>query len=119
MFDFIDEQRSGGGGLQGLRSKLPQSELPADTLERVRAEIGTTENARVARRMVETCISFLQATGGKLVLKLEEQAGAGWGFFLFASKQKHVSPLVCPGFMLVSAFVWCTRRGGTPVRLCA
>ena len=75
VFDFIDEQRSGGGGLQGLRSKLPQSELPADLLERIRLEIGSTENARVARRMVETCISFLQATGGKLVMKLEEQAG--------------------------------------------
>ena len=74
MFEFLDERRS-ASGLQSLRQKLAQVDLPSDVCDRIRTELGTTDSARLARRIVETVISFVQATGGTLVQKLDVQAG--------------------------------------------
>eukprot|EP00455_Lapot_gusevi_P008910 TRINITY_DN1393_c0_g1_i11.p1 TRINITY_DN1393_c0_g1~~TRINITY_DN1393_c0_g1_i11.p1 ORF type:complete len:543 (+),score=276.56 TRINITY_DN1393_c0_g1_i11:197-1630(+) len=53
-----------------LRQKLKQEPLPKDILQLALKELGSPQAARHCLELLETCVSFLQETGGHLVQQL-------------------------------------------------
>lgn len=53
-----------------LRQKVRQEVLPKDVAEQIIKELGSPSAARVCLELIETCTSFIMATGGALVQRL-------------------------------------------------
>jgi hypothetical protein len=54
-----------------LRQKVAQEALAKDVQQAIIKELGSPSQARICLELLETCISFLQATGGSFVQHLD------------------------------------------------
>jgi hypothetical protein len=59
------------GSTYALRQKVKQEPLTKEMMQAVLKELGTTSRARACLELLETCVSFLQATGGAFVQVLD------------------------------------------------
>lgn len=73
-FQYTFEQHL-QGGLASLRTKVKQSPLSREVNETIRRDISTPALAYNTIGFLETVISFLTATGGAIVEKLDDQLG--------------------------------------------
>ena len=60
-FTFANETRM-SGALSNLKSRIPQSELTTDDKSKIIKELGTLQNIKKLKNIVEICIGFLSAT---------------------------------------------------------
>jgi len=58
-------------GTSQLKQKVKQEALSKDTCDKIVKELGSASRARQCLELLETCISFLQATGGSFVQTLD------------------------------------------------
>lgn len=68
MMQYTNTQQE---GTYLLKQKVRQEPLSKETEEKILKELGSPSVARACLELLETCISFLQATGGSFVQKLE------------------------------------------------
>jgi len=54
-----------------LRQKVSQELLDKETMDQIVKELGSKTEARKCMELLETCISFLQATGGSFIQHLD------------------------------------------------
>jgi len=73
-FVFAHEQHL-SGGMAPLRQKVKQQPLPPDTEDAIRRDITTPAQASRCIEVLETAISFLTATGGSFMKRLDETVG--------------------------------------------
>ena len=74
MIQYTDEQQI-NTSTQLLKQKLYQEELNNETKNSILKEITTPSQARSALELLETCINFLQATGGSIIQHLSSNVG--------------------------------------------
>lgn len=75
MFEFANEQRQ-AGGTASLKQKVPQEPLPRDLQRSILADLASPSNAQACLEVLDTAISFLQATGGSVVQTLDASVGS-------------------------------------------
>lgn len=63
MMQYTNAQ-SGNAGT--LKQKVKQEKLPTEMADKILKELGSPIQARACLELLETCISFLLATGGSL-----------------------------------------------------
>jgi hypothetical protein len=68
MIQYTNAQ---AGGTFLLKQKVKQESLPKEMTDKILKELGSPAQARHAQELLETCISFLLATGGSFVQQLD------------------------------------------------
>mmetsp|Transcript_2295 Transcript_2295/g.4234 ORF Transcript_2295/g.4234 Transcript_2295/m.4234 type:complete len:332 (+) Transcript_2295:124-1119(+) len=69
MIQYSDE--AGASVMSLLKQKVRQQALPSDMSESILKELNSPSQAQKCMELLETCISFLQATGGTYIQRLE------------------------------------------------
>jgi hypothetical protein len=68
MFQYTNGESE---GVSLLRQKVSQELLDKETMDQILKELGSKTEARKCMELLETCISFLQATGGSFIQHLD------------------------------------------------
>jgi len=68
MFQYTSAENE---GVSLLRQKVSQELLDKETMDQILKELGSKTEARKCMELLETCISFLQATGGTFIQHLD------------------------------------------------
>jgi len=68
-YQYAHEQVS-SGGIDFLRQKVPQEEIPLDIIEGIKNDMPSPADAQMVMEIVETAIAFLSSTGGMMVKSL-------------------------------------------------
>ncbi len=68
MFQYSNAE---AGSTYALRQKVKQEALSKEMMQSILKELTTTSRARACLELLETCVSFLQATGGAFVQVLD------------------------------------------------
>lgn len=68
---MVQYSNSAQEGTFALRQKVKQEPLTKDQCDKILKELGSPAKARTCLELLETCISFLQATGGSFVQTLD------------------------------------------------
>jgi hypothetical protein len=68
MFQYSNAE---AGSTYALRQKVKQEALTKEMMQAILKELNSTNRARACLELLETCVSFLQATGGAFVQVLD------------------------------------------------
>jgi len=74
VFTFAHEQHA-SGVLTSFKQKVKQTALAPEVSEAIKREIGSATRASAILEVMETVVSFLSATGGSFVSRLDQSVG--------------------------------------------
>ena len=71
MVEYANNRGEGTMTMATLKQKVKQEQLSKDTIQTIVKELGSPSSARRCLELLETCVSFLQATGGTFIAQLD------------------------------------------------